>query len=101
MRHDVVVATASTFDVSLAVTTAVVAVTAVAAVLASRGIAAAAWFEATGATASICCGVYLTSALGAGDGPWERRRAAGWMASAGLALGGLIVLAYLRDFFTA
>jgi hypothetical protein len=95
------VATASTFDISLAVTSAVVTVTAVAAVLASRGIGAAVWFEAVGAAASITCGTYLVSALGAGDGPWERRRAAGWIASAGLALGVLIVFASLRDFFTA
>ena len=94
-------ATVSTFDTSFAVTTVVVSVTAVAAVLASRGIGAAVWLEALGGSASIACATYLASALGAGDGPWERRRAAGWMASAGLALGGLIVLAYLRDFFTA
>ena len=104
MRHDTEVdrlaARTSTFDISLCVTTLVVCATAVSAVLTSRGVAGAAWLEAAGASASACCGAYLMAALGAGDGPEERRRAAGWVAFAGLALGGLLVLAFLRDFFT-
>lgn len=103
MRHDTKVdpvpARASTFDISFGVTTLVVVATAVAAVLTTRGVPAAEWIEAIGASASACCGLYLTAALGAGDGPWERRRAAGWVAFAGMALGGLLVLEFLREFF--
>src|SRR4051794_27103078 len=62
----------ATFDISFAVTTLVVVCTAVAAVLTSHGVAAAAWIEAVGASASACCGAYLAGALGAGDGPEER-----------------------------
>jgi hypothetical protein len=91
----------ATFDISFAVTTLVVVCTAIAAVLTSHGVAAAAWIEALGASASACCGAYLAGALGAGDGPEERRRAAGWVAFAALALGGLLVLEFLREFFTA
>ena len=91
----------ATFDISFAVTTLVVVSTAVAAVLTSHGVAAAAWIEALGASACACCGAYLLGALGAGDGPEERRRAAGWVAFAALALGGLLVLEFLREFFTA
>jgi hypothetical protein len=104
VRHDTEVdrlaERTSTFDISFCVTTLVVCVTAVSAVLTSRGVGGAEWFEAAGASASVCCGAYLTAALGAGDGPEERRRAAGWVAFAGLALGGLLVLAFMRDFFT-
>jgi hypothetical protein len=94
-------ATASTFDISFAVTSLVVIATAVGAVLTSHGVAAAAWIEAAGASASVCCGLYLTAALGAGDGPEERRRAAGWVAFAAMALGALLVLEFMREFFTA
>jgi hypothetical protein len=90
----------STFDISFCVTTFVVCSTAVAAVLTSRGVAAAEWFQAAGASACVCCGIYLTAALGAGDGPEERRRAASWMAGAGLALGGILVLELMREMFT-
>jgi hypothetical protein len=91
----------ATFDISFAVTTVVVVATAISAVLTPRGVPGAAWIEAAGASASVCCGLYLTAALGAGDGPEERRRAAGWMAFAGIALGSLLVLEFLREFFTA
>jgi hypothetical protein len=91
----------ATFDISFAVTTVVVVATAIGAVLTAHGVPGAAWIEATGASASVCCGLYLTAALGAGDGPEERRRAAGWMAFAGVALGTLLVLEFLREFFTA
>jgi hypothetical protein len=104
VRHDTKVKRlaerTSTFDISFCVTTVVVGATAVSAVLTSRGVALAEWFEAAGAPASVCCGAYLTAALGAGDGPEERRRAAGWMAAAGLALGGILVLAMMREMFT-
>jgi len=89
----------ATFDISFAVTTLVVVTTAIGAVLTSHGVPGAAWIEAIGASASVCCGLYLTAALGAGDGPEERRRAAGWMAFAAVALGGLLVLEFLREFF--
>jgi Flp pilus assembly protein protease CpaA len=92
---------AATFDISFAVTTLVVVTTAAAAVLTSHDVPGAAWVEAAGASASACCGAYLLGALGAGDGPEERRRAAGWMAFAGLALGALLVLEFMREFFTA
>jgi hypothetical protein len=104
VRHDTEVDRSaqrtSTFDISFCVTTFVVSATALAAVLTSRGVAAAEWFEAAGASASVCCGTYLTAALGAGDGPEERRRAAGWMAGAGLALGTILVLGMMREMFT-
>jgi hypothetical protein len=104
VRHDTkverIAERTSTFDISFCVTTVVVSVTAVAAVLASRGVGAAEWFQAAGASASVCCGAYLTAALGAGDGPEERRRAAGWIAGAGLALGGILVLELMREMFT-
>ncbi len=104
MRHDTTVERlarrTSTFDISFCVTTLVVCATAVAAVLTSHGVAAAEWFEAAGASGSVCCGAYLTAALGAGDGPQERRRAAGWVAGAGLALGGILVLELMREMFT-
>ena len=68
--------------------------------LTSRGVAVAEWFEAAGASASVCCGAYLMAALGAGDGPEERRRAAGWMACwPASALGGILVLAMMREMF--
>jgi hypothetical protein len=91
----------ATFDISFAVTTVVAVTTAIAAVLTSHGVAAAAWIEASGASACVCCGLYLTAALGAGDGPEERRRAAGWMAFAAMALGALLVVAFLCEFFVA
>lgn len=105
MRHDDeverIAERTSTFDISFCVTTFVVCATAVAAVLASRGVPGAEWFAAVGASASVCCGAYLTAALGAGDGPEDRRRAAGWIAGAGLALGGILVLELMREMFTA
>jgi hypothetical protein len=91
---------AATFDISFAVTTLVVVSTALAAVLTNHGVPGAAWVEAAGASASACCGAYLLGALGAGDGPEERRRAAGWMAFAALALGVILVLEFMREFFT-
>ena len=104
VRHDTKVERlaerTSTFDISFCVTTVVVCATALSAVLTSRGVAVFEWFEAAGASASTCCGAYLMAALGAGDGPEERRRAAGWMACAGLALGGILVLAMMREMFT-
>ncbi len=105
VRHDTrverIAERTSTFDISFCVTTFVVCSTAIAAVLTSRGVAAAEWFQAAGASACVCCGIYLTAALGAGDGPEERRRAAaGWRAP-GLALGGILVLALMRELFAS
>ncbi len=104
MRHDReverIAGRTSTFDISFCVTSLVVGATALAAVLTSRGVPGAEWFQAAGASASVCCGAYLTAALGAGDGPEERRRAAGWIAGAGLVLGGILVLGLMREMFT-
>lgn len=91
----------ATFDVSFAVTTLVAAITAIAAVLTPRGVPAADWIEAAGTPACVCCGLYLTAALGSGDGPEERRRAAGWVAFGAMALGVLLVIGAMRGFFVA
>jgi hypothetical protein len=103
VRHDSTVeesgGQAATFDISFGVTSFVLVSTAAASVLTAHGVAAAAWIEAIGASACTCCGLYLTAALGAGDGPEERRRAAGWVAFAAIALGVLLVLEFLREFF--
>src|SRR5262249_47002880 len=69
----------TTFDISFAVTTAIAVVTAIGAVLASHGVGVGVWLAALGAPACLCSGLYLTAALGPGDGPEERRRAAGWV----------------------
>jgi hypothetical protein len=72
--------------------------TALSAVLTSRGVAVFEWFEAAGRV-----GLHLPRRLPYGssarvDGLEERRRAAvGWMACAGLALGGILVLAMMRE----
>jgi|SRR4051794_17944768 hypothetical protein len=91
----------STFDVSFAVTTVVAVITAIGAVLAPRGVPGADWIEAAGTPACLCCGLYLTAALGPGDGPEERRRAAGWVAFGALALGFLLVIDAMHGFFVA
>jgi hypothetical protein len=92
---------ASTFDISFAVTTLVATITAIGAVLTPRGVPAADWIEAVGTPACLCCGLYLTAALGPGDGPEERRRAAGWVAFGAMALGALLVIGSMRGFFVA
>src|SRR5262245_56840355 len=89
----------STFDMSFAVTTVVAVLTAIGAMLAPRGVPGADWIEAIGAPACLCCGLYLTAALGPGDGPEERRRAAGWVAFGALALGVLLVIDAMHGFF--
>jgi hypothetical protein len=91
----------TTFDVSFAVTTVVAAITAIGAVLQPRGVPAADWIEAAGTPACLCCGLYLTAALGPGDGPEERRHAAGWVAFGAMALGVLLVIQAMRGFFVA
>jgi hypothetical protein len=91
----------STFDLSFAVTTVVAVITAIGAVLAPRGVPGADWIAAAGTPACLCCGLYLTAALGPGDGPEERRRAAGWVAFGAMALGFLLVIDAMHGFFVA